>query len=160
GQRRRVADGEGDVEGSGQGAGEQGLAAAGGADEQDVGLVQLDGGLLLGGGEPLVVVVDGDREGALGLVLPEHVLIEELLELSRRRDRAEHRPARVDPAAFLLEDVLAELRAVRTDVDVVRPLNHRADLARALAAERAGGDPAALEAAVPTLAAAFAAPTT
>ena len=39
-----VADGEGDVEHAGEGLGQQGLAAAGGADQEDVGLVELDVG--------------------------------------------------------------------------------------------------------------------
>jgi hypothetical protein len=42
GQRRRVRHGEGHVEDAGERLGEQRLAAAGRADQQDVGLLQLD----------------------------------------------------------------------------------------------------------------------
>ena len=42
GERGGVGDGEGDVEDAGEGLGEQRLADAGGAEQQDVRLVQLD----------------------------------------------------------------------------------------------------------------------
>ena len=53
---------KGTCEDAGQGLGQQGLARAGGADEEDVGLLELHvaAGLLLG--QPLVVVVDGHGE--------------------------------------------------------------------------------------------------
>ena len=104
------------------------------------------GGVLLAGGQPLVVVVDRHRHRPLGHRLADHVLVQELLELPGRGDGVEGRPAGVDAAALLLEDVLAQLRAVGADVDVVGALDHGADLPRALAAEAAGGDAAALEA--------------
>jgi hypothetical protein len=81
-----VGDGEGDIQNPGQGPGEQGLARSGWADEEDVALLELhvvageriDGADLRGGllEDPLVVVVDGDREDLLGAVLTDHVLIE------------------------------------------------------------------------------------
>ena len=67
GQRRRVGHGEGHVEDAGQRLREQRLAAAGRADQQDVRLRQLDVVVLAGMREPLVVVVDGDRQHALGV---------------------------------------------------------------------------------------------
>ena len=54
----------------------------------------------------------------------------------------------MDAAALLLEDVLAQLGAVGADVDIVGAFDHRAYFARALAAERAGGDASAFEAAI------------
>ena len=64
GQRGGVADGERHVEDPGQRPGEQRLAAAGRADQQDVGLVDLDVGVgVLAVDQPLVVVVDGDGRG-------------------------------------------------------------------------------------------------
>ncbi len=42
GQGRGISNAEGDVESSRQGLGQQGLAAAGGTDEQDVALIELD----------------------------------------------------------------------------------------------------------------------
>jgi hypothetical protein len=44
--------------------------------------------------ETLVVVVHRDREGSLGVVLPDHVLIEELLDLARRGDLAQRESER------------------------------------------------------------------
>ena len=86
GQRGGVADGERHVEDPGQGPGQQRLAAAGRADQQDVRLVELD--LLVGllaVDQPLVVVVHGDREDLLGAVLADDVLVELLLDLARGR---------------------------------------------------------------------------
>ena len=84
GQRGRVGDREGDVEDPGQGLGEQRLAAAGRAEQHDVRLLQLDLGVLgLADLDALVVVVDGDREGALGGVLADHVLLQDLVDLAR-----------------------------------------------------------------------------
>ena len=66
GQRGGVADGEGHVEVVGQGLGEQGLAAAGGADQQDVRLFDFDVVLDVLVHQPLVVVVHGDGQNLLG----------------------------------------------------------------------------------------------
>ncbi|GAA2419922.1 hypothetical protein GCM10010404_92920 [Nonomuraea africana] len=86
-----VGDGEGDVEQAGEGLGEVGLAAAGRADQQDVGRAELDGlgGAPARGGrvEAFVVVVDGHRQGHLGGVLPDDVLIEEVVDLARPGQR-------------------------------------------------------------------------
>ena len=87
GQRRGVGDGERHVEDLGQRAGQQRLAAAGGPDEQDVALLQLD--VAAGwraGADALVVVVDGDGEDLLGLLLADDVLAELLVDVLRRRD--------------------------------------------------------------------------
>ena len=84
GQRRGVGHGERHVEALGERLGEVGLAAAGRTDEQDVALRDLDlVGTLLGGldravgADALVVVVDGDGEGALRGILTDDVLLEE-----------------------------------------------------------------------------------
>jgi hypothetical protein len=60
GQAGRVGDREGDVQDLGERLGEQRLAAAGGADQEDVRLLQLDVRHL--GVDALEVIVDGDRE--------------------------------------------------------------------------------------------------
>ena len=86
GQRRRVGDGERHVEDARQRAGQQRLAGAGRPDEQDVPLLQLD---VVDGlprrADALVVVVDGDGEDLLGLLLPDDVLAELLVDVLRRR---------------------------------------------------------------------------
>ena len=90
GQRRRVDDGEGDGQQLGQRLREQRLAGAGRADQQDVRLGQLDvvaAARLLLDLDPLVVVVDRDRELLLGLFLADDVLVEELLDFLRDRQR-------------------------------------------------------------------------
>jgi hypothetical protein len=76
GQRRRVGDAEGHVEHARQRLGEQRLARAGRPDEQHVRLLQLDLVDEVAGVDPLVVVVDGDRQDLLGAILADHVLVE------------------------------------------------------------------------------------
>jgi hypothetical protein len=66
GQRRRVGDGERHVEQARQRLGQQRLARAGRADEQDVRLRQFDVVVLLAALDALVVVVHRDRERLLG----------------------------------------------------------------------------------------------
>ena len=127
GQRGRVADGERHVERARQRVGQQRLAGPGRADHQHVGLVDLDRRVFFRRRQPLVVIVDGHAEGALGDLLADHVLVEELLELPGRGDRPDARPPGVNPAAFLLEDVLAQVGAVGTDVDIVGAFDHGAD---------------------------------
>ena len=78
GERGGVHDGEGNVEHLGQGLRQQRLAGAGGADEHDVRLGQLDFTAALPVHvDPLVVVVNRDRQLLLGLLLTDHVLVEE-----------------------------------------------------------------------------------
>ena len=86
GQRRRVGDAERHVEHARQGLGEQRLAGAGRADEQHVRLLELDLVDLVAGVDPLVVVVDGDREDLLGPLLADDVLVERVLDLVRVRE--------------------------------------------------------------------------
>jgi hypothetical protein len=86
GQRRGVGDRERDVEDRGQRLGEQRLAAAGRPEQQDVRLLQLDVRVVgLHHLHALVVVVDRYRERALGLLLPDDVLVEDAVDLLRLR---------------------------------------------------------------------------
>ena len=66
------------------------LPRAGGAEQQDVRLLQLDvvasPTLRV---DALVVVVDRDREDLLRALLADHVLVEDRLDLGRLRDRRE-----------------------------------------------------------------------
>jgi hypothetical protein len=95
GQRRRVGHGEGHVEDARQRLRQQRLAAAGRADQQDVRLGELDV-VVLGAAccQPLVVVVDGDREHPLGVVLADHVVVENLADLLRVGTPSRTSPAR------------------------------------------------------------------
>ena len=72
GERRGVGHGERHVDDARQRLGKIGLAAAGGANEQDVGLRQFDILVLGGVREALVMVMNGDRQDALGLPLADH----------------------------------------------------------------------------------------
>ena len=130
----------GTFEHPGQGPRQQGLAAAGRADQQDVRLVQLDLGLgVFAVDQPLVVVVHGDRQDLLGPFLADHVGVELLLDLARRGDVGEERLGDAAPLPLLVEDRLAELDAVAADVDVAGTFHQGTDIAVALAAERAVG---------------------
>ena len=83
-ERGGVDDGEGHVEHLGQGVRQQRLAGAGGADEQDVGLGQLH--FVVAHAvhlDALVVVVDGDGELLLGLVLADDVVVEKAFDFLR-----------------------------------------------------------------------------
>lgn len=66
------------------------------------------------------------------------------------RNRTEERLALIDSSAFLAEDVLAKVCAVRADVDIARSFDHRADFSRGLPAERAGGNFSSSESATST----------
>ena len=134
GQRRRVGHGERHVEDAGQRLREQRLAAAGRADQQDVRLGQLDVVVLGGVVEPLVVIVDRDREHALGVALADDIVVEDGADLARRR----HAVARLHQRGFVLlaDDVHAQLDALVADEDR-RPGDELADFVLALAAERA-----------------------
>ena len=93
GQRGRVGDAEGHVEDLGQRLGQQRLAGAGGADQQDVGLAELDVVDGVAGVDALVVVVDRDGEDLLGLLLADDVRVELVLDLARAGERARPRPS-------------------------------------------------------------------
>ena len=90
GQGGRVGDGERHVEHPRERLGEERLAAARGAEQEDVGLVELDVVVLrLAGLDALVVVVDRDRQDLLRVVLPDDVVVQELEDLLRLRQLVE-----------------------------------------------------------------------
>ena len=116
GERRGVGDGERHVEHAGQRLGEQRLAAAGGADEQDVRLRELDVVVVAGAVlDPLVVVVDGDREDLLGALLADDVVVEELEHLAGLGELFETELGGL--GELFLDDLVAEVDALVADVD-------------------------------------------
>ncbi len=143
GERGGVGDGERHVQALGEGLGEVGLAAAGRADQQDVALRDLDlVGTLLGAldravrADALVVVVDGDREGALGGLLADDVLLEEREDLARLGQIEVGDDAGRGLGHALFDDLVAQLDAFVADVDAGTG-DQLLDLLLALSAEGA-----------------------
>ena len=139
GQRGGVGDRERDVEHLGQRLREVGLAAAGGAEHQDVGLGQLDGlgarvAHLLAGLDALVVVVDGDGQRPLGGVLADDVALEEIADLDGLGQLVEFDVVGV--GEFLFDDLVAEVDAFVADI-YAGARNELLDLLLTLSAERA-----------------------
>src|SRR5205823_10243083 len=89
----------------------QRFARARGTDQQDVRLRELDVVILRAGLEPLVMVVNGDGQDFFRRLLADHVLIEDLANLVRRRQLVPVGARRVAPGAFLANDVVAKLDA-------------------------------------------------
>ena len=87
GQRRRVRHGERHVEDARQGLRQQRLARAGRPDQQDVGLLQLDVGVLLAVRQTLVMVVDRDRQNALRVFLSDHIIVQYRLDITWESER-------------------------------------------------------------------------
>ena len=137
GQRRRIGDRERHIQEPCKRLGEQRLAATGRADQQDVAFGELDVLLALLARarlEPLVVVVDGNREDLLCRLLADHVLVEDGLDLVGFRQLvAATLGALVE---LLADDVVAELDTFVAD-EHRRPGDQFANLVLTLAAERA-----------------------
>src|SRR5262245_37760918 len=134
GQRGGVGHGERHVEDAGERLRQQRLAGAGRPDQQDVRLGQFDVivlGLVV---EPLVVVVDGDRQDLLGVILTDHVVVQDLADFLRRRDAV----ARLHQRGLVLlaEYIHAQFHALVAD-EHGRAGNELAHLVLALATERA-----------------------
>jgi hypothetical protein len=134
GEAGRVDDGERHLEDARERPREERLPRAGRADQEDVRLLELD---VVDGAarvDALVVVVDGDGERLLGALLADHVVVQDLLDLGRLRERALGRADRV--VGLTLEDVVAELDALAANVDG-RSRHETRDLVLAAAAEAA-----------------------
>jgi hypothetical protein len=80
------------------------------------------------------VVVDGDRECALGRVLADHVLVEDLVDLGGLGEVLELEAGR--SGQLLVDDLVAEVNALVADVDA-GPGDQLLDLALGLAAKAA-----------------------
>src|SRR5688500_4597460 len=81
----------------------------------------------------------GDGEDLLGPVLADDVQVQLLLDLPRGGDVGDQRLAGSPAALLVVDDRLAQLDTFAADVDVVGPFDQGADVAVALAAERAVG---------------------
>src|SRR6267142_662059 len=134
GERGRVGDGERHAQHLGQRLGQQRLAGAGRADEEDVGLLQLDVAVVVARLDALVVVVNGDGEHLLGALLADDVLVENVLDLGGLGEGADLPRLLLFP--LLGDDVVAELDALVADVDG-GARDVLAHVVLALAAERA-----------------------
>ena len=139
GQRGGIGDGEGHVEKARQRLGEQGLARAGGPDEQNIALGELDFILRLGaplsaGLQPLVVVVDRDRQNLFGAFLADDVVVQDFLDFDRLRQLVAGPFGPV--LEFFADDVVAELDALVAD-EHGGPGDELADLVLTLAAKGA-----------------------
>jgi hypothetical protein len=134
GERGGIRHGEGHVEDPGERLGQQGLAAPGRADQQDVRLGELDIAALVAVRQSLVVIVHGHREDALGVLLADHVIVEHTLDLGRGRNPG---TALGDCALVLLaDDIHAQLDAFIAD-EHGRAGDQFPDLVLALPAEGA-----------------------
>ena len=87
--------------------------------------------------EPLIVIVDGDGQVALGVFLTDDVAIQVFGDFAGERNLVEQGAESAGLAFFLLDDVVAEIDAVGADVGVARSFDHGADFAMRLAAEAA-----------------------
>ena len=133
GEGRGIGDGERNIQHPGERLGHQGLAATGGAQQQDVGLGQLHLDAGTGpGADPLVVVVDGHGKDLLGLFLADDVVVQECVDLPRTGKLTQRGLGRL--GELLLDDLVAEVYALVADVDT-RAGNELLDLLLGLATE-------------------------
>ena len=132
--------GEGHVELAGEGLREVGLAAARRTEQQDVRLLELDlvapadRRLLILVLDAAVVVVDGDRQDLLGVVLTDHVVVEVRPHLARVGEVLEAQLGGL--GELLFDDLVAEVDALVADVDA-GTRDELLDLLLRLATERA-----------------------
>ena len=80
-----IRNGEGHPQHLGQGLSQQSLADTGGAQQQNVGLLQFHI-RTFAAQDALIMVVNGDRQHTLGLILTNDILVQPVLDLSRGQD--------------------------------------------------------------------------
>ena len=95
---------------------QQGLAGAGGADEQDVALLEFHPVQVGTGVDPFIVVIDGHGQDLLGPFLADDVFVDLLLDGGRLRD------GQPDVSGFVFfvllgDDVVAQFDALIADVN-------------------------------------------
>ena len=134
-QRSGVGDGKGHLQNPGQGLGKERLAGAGGAQHQNVALLELH--ILVAAEEnTLIVVVDCHGQRHLGLILADDVLIQHVLDLPGGGELIGDILQRA--AGGILEPIVqnthAQLHALVADADA-GALDHTMDLLFPLSAE-------------------------
>src|SRR6185312_5678838 len=134
GERGGVGHGEWHIQNARQGLRQQGLAAAGGADQHDIGFGEFDVAVFARAVDALIVIVDGDREHLLGVALADDIVVQNFENLLRGR----HTLLGFHEGGLVLlpDDFHAELDAFVADKDR-RAGDEFANLVLALAAERA-----------------------
>jgi len=134
GERRRVGDRERHVQDPRQRLRQQRLPTARRAEQEDVRLLELDLTVVLSHLDALVVVVDGDGEGALRLLLRDDVVVQDAVDVARARQVVEIELRR--SRELLVDDLVTEVDALVADVDAGTG-DQLLDLPLALAAEAA-----------------------
>src|SRR5262249_33067231 len=134
GERGRISHGERHVEDARERLRQQRLARTGWADQQDVGLRELDIVVLGLVVETLVVIMDRDREHLLSVILTDDIVVKDFANLLGGRNAV----ARLRQRGFILlaDNVHAQLDALVADENG-RAGDELAHLVLALAAERA-----------------------
>src|SRR5690606_8190757 len=110
-----VGDGKGNVEDAGKALGQKGFSASGGADHDDIALLQFHVIHFGGTVDPLVMVVNGHGQRLLGMVLPDDVLIEDIPDFLGFGQVAEVEV--LFASQLLLDDLIAQLDALIADVN-------------------------------------------
>src|SRR5262245_32827222 len=82
------------------------------------------------------MTVNGDGEDSLRLVLADHVFAQLPHDFAGRGDARKQLFAGSATLTFLVEDRLAKLDTLATDVDVARSFDQRSDIAITFATER------------------------
>ena len=140
GQRRGITDGKGNVQHAGQRPRQECFSAAGRTGQQDVTLFDLNVRAAFPfTGQTLVVIVDGHGEHTLRRALANHILIKVLNDHSRRGNLGEERLRGATPTLLLVENRLAQLDALSTNVDVTGTFNEWSHIAVTLPAKRTKG---------------------
>ena len=135
GQGGRIGHGERHIQQTSQSLGQQGFTATGRANQQNVGFAELHTTVFAAVAQTLVVVVDGNGQHLLGILLPDHIVIEMSADLMRGRQLVTIALGR-DLADLFADDVVAQLDALITYVDG-RASDQLAHFMLAFAAKRA-----------------------
>ena len=101
GQRRRVPDGERNVQHPSERLREERLPGAGRAEKQNVRLADFDVVEIVLRHNPLVMIVNRDRERPFRQILPDDVIVQLRDDFARRRNASERRAFALAAFAFL-----------------------------------------------------------